>query len=246
MLKGKTAVITGGVRGIGRSIAEIFCINGADVMLCYRTSSKEAEETAEDLKKYGSKVEIFCGDVAEYETAEQVISKTVKIFGKVDILVNNAGMTCDKLLIKMKPEDFTRVIDVNLNGSFNFMKVAAAVMMKQREGCIINMSSVSGVMGNKGQANYSASKAGIIGMTKSLAKELGRRNIRVNAIAPGFIDTDMTAVLSEEQKKAAAENISLSRIGRPEDVAKTALFLASDMADYITGQIIGVDGGLII
>ena len=164
----------------------------------------------------------------------------------MDILVNNAGITKDKLLLKMSDEDFGQVVDINLKGSFNFLQAAGSVMMKQRHGAIINMASISGVMGNPGQVNYSASKAGVIGMTKAAAKELGRRHIRVNAIAPGFIETDMTAALTDDQKEAAAKNIGLGRLGQPEDIANCAVFLASDMSDYITGQVIGVDGGLII
>lgn len=246
MLKGKTAVITGGIRGIGRGIAEMFCRNGADVLLVYRSSDDTAAQAAKELAEFGTRVELIKGDVADPEFARTACEKAKELFGRVDILVNNAGMTRDKLLLRMSPDDFARVVNVNLNGSFNFMKYAGAIMMKQRSGCIINMSSISGIEGNPAQINYSASKAGIIGMTKSAAKELGRRGIRVNALAPGFIETDMTAVLTDEQKKEAAKNISLGRTGKPEDVAGAALFLASDLGSYITGQIIGVDGGLII
>lgn len=246
MLKGKSAIITGGVRGIGRDIAKMFCQNGADVLLCYRSRDEEAEATKKELEAFGTKVELLKGDVADPATADGAVAKAKESFGKADILVNNAGITNDKLLLKMKGEDFTKVIDTNLNGSFYFMKAAGVAMMKQRSGCIINLSSISGVMGNPAQINYSASKAGIIGMTKSAAKELGRRNITVNAIAPGFIATDMTAVLTEEQKTAAKKNISLGRMGTPEDVAGVALFLASPLGTYVTGQVIGVDGGLII
>lgn len=244
MLKGKTAIITGGVRGIGKGIAKLYCENGADVFLCYRSNDEEAKKTVEELSAFGTKVEIYKCDVSNAKEATEAVDKAKELFGKIDILVNNAGITRDKLLLKMKSEDFSDVINTNLNGSFNFMKPAGTVMMKQRSGCIINMSSVSGVYGNPAQINYSASKAGVIGMTKSASKELGRRNIRVNAIAPGFIETDMTAVLTDEQKKGAAENISLGRMGTPEDIAKVALFLASDLGAYVTGQVIGVDGGL--
>ena len=239
MLKGKSAIITGGVRGIGRDIAKMFCQNGADVLLCYRSRDEEAEATKKELEAFGTKVELLKGDVADPATADGAVAKAKESFGKADILVNNAGITNDKLLLKMKGEDFTKVIDTNLNGSFYFMKAAGVAMMKQRSGCIINLSSISGVMGNPAQINYSASKAGIIGMTKSAAKELGRRNITVNAIAPGFIATDMTAVLTEEQKTAAKKNISLGRMGTPEDVAGVALFLASPLGTYVTGQEIG-------
>lgn len=246
MLKGKSAIITGGVRGIGKGIAKMFCQNGADVMLVYRSNDEEAKKTIEELSAFGTKVEIFKGDVANKECAEEVSKKAKDVFGKIDILVNNAGITNDKLMLRMSPEDFSKVIDVNLNGSFNFMKYAGGIMMKQKSGCIINMSSISGIEGNPAQINYSASKAGIIGMTKSAAKELGKRGIRVNAIAPGFIETDMTGVLTDEQKEAAAKNISLGRAGKPKDIAGAALFLASELGSYVTGQIIGVDGGLTI
>lgn len=246
MLKGKNAVITGGVRGIGRATAEVFCKNGANVMLCYRSNEEAAKETAEALKKYGTQVELMKGDVSSFAHAEEVAAKAKEIFGTIDILVNNAGITKDKLMLKMSADDFDQVVKANLSGSFYFLKAVSAVMMKQRQGRIINLSSVVGVKGNSGQANYSASKAGIIGLTLSAAKELGRRGITVNAIAPGFIETDMTGVLSDEQKHKMAEVISLGKVGTPEDVANTALFLASEMASYITGQVIGVDGGMSI
>lgn len=244
MLKGKSAIITGGVRGIGKAIAEEFCRNGANVLLCYRSSDDQAKKTAEELAKYGTKVELLKGDAADPETAKAAVAKAKEAFGTVDILVNNAGITRDKLIMRMSDTDFTDVINANLNGSFYFLSAAAKVMIKQRSGRIINMSSVAGVKGNPGQINYSASKAGVMGMTMSAAKELGRRGITVNAIAPGFIDTDMTAVMTDEQKSKIAEAISMGRTGKPEDIAKTALFLASDQASYITGQTICVDGGL--
>ena len=244
MLKGKAAIITGGVRGIGKAIAKEFCQNGADVLLCYRSNDEQARKTAEELVGFGTKVELLKGDVADPETAKAAVAKAKECFGRVDILVNNAGITRDKLLMRMSDTDFTDVINANLNGSFYFLSAAAKVMIKQKSGRIINLSSVAGVKGNPGQVNYSASKAGVVGMTMSAAKELGRRGITVNAIAPGFIDTDMTAVMTDDQKAKAAEAISLGRTGTPEDVAKTALFLASDGASYITGQTICVDGGL--
>lgn len=246
MLTGKTAVITGGVRGIGRAIAEKFCENGADVMLIYRSNDEEAAKTAEELKQYGTKIHLLKGDVAEPETASKAATEAKEIFGDVDILVNNAGITNDKLMMRMSCEDFDKVIAANLNGAFYMMKEMSQMMIKRRSGVIINMSSVSGLKGNPAQVNYSASKAGIVGMTLSAAKELGRRSIRVNAIAPGFIETDMTAVLTDEQKEAAAGNITLGRMGKPEDIANTALFLASYMSSYITGQVISVDGGIIM
>lgn len=244
MLKGKAAIITGGVRGIGKAIAREFCENGADVLLCYRNNDEQAEKTAAELAEFGTKVELLKGDVADPETAKAAVAKAKELFGKVDILVNNAGITRDKLLMRMSDTDFTDVINANLNGSFYFLSAAAKLMIKQKSGRIINLSSVAGVKGNPGQVNYSASKAGVVGMTMSAAKELGRRGITVNAIAPGFIDTDMTAVMTDEQKAKIAEAISMGRTGKPEDIAKTALFLASDSASYITGQTICVDGGL--
>ena len=247
MLKDKTAVITGGVRGIGKAIAKTFCENGANVVLCYRSNDAEAEKTAEELSGFGTQVRIVKGDVADPETAKRIAELIKTEFDKkVDILVNNAGITNDKLMMRMDPEDFTKVINANLNGAFYMMKELSALRGKKRSGAIINMASVSGLKGNPAQVNYSASKAGIVGMTLSAAKELGRRGIRVNAIAPGFIDTDMTAVLTEEQKKSAAENITLGRMGKPQDIANAALFLASDMGSYITGQVISVDGGIIM
>lgn len=246
MLKNKTAVITGGVRGIGKAIAKTFCENGADVILCYRSNDEEAAKTAEELKQYGTQVYLLKGDVADPQTATETAAKVKELFGKVDILINNAGLTNDKLMMRMSPEDFTKVINANLNGAFYMMKELSAMMVKKRSGVIINMASVSGLKGNPAQVNYSASKAGIVGMTMSAAKELGRRGIRVNAIAPGFIETDMTAVLTDEQKELAAKNITLGRMGQPEDIANAALFLASDMSAYITGQVISVDGGIIM
>ncbi len=244
MLKGKAAIMTGVVRGIGKAIAREFCENGADVLLCYRSNDEQARKTAEELAGFGTRIELLKGDVADPETAKAAVAKAKECFGRVDILVNNAGITRDKLLMRMSDTDFTDVISANLNGSFYFLSAAAKVMIKQKSGRIINLSSVAGVKGNPGQVNYSASKAGVVGMTMSAAKELGRRGITVNAIAPGFIDTDMTAVMTDDQKAKAAEAISLGRTGKPEDVTKTALFLASDGASYITGQTICVDGGL--
>jgi len=244
MLKGKNAIITGGVRGIGKAISEEFCKNGANVLLCYRNSKTAAEETLSELSRYGTKIELLQGDVSDPEFAELAVKKAKETFGSLDILVNNAGITNDKLMVRMTDEDFKGVIDTNLTGSFYFLREAASVMIKQKYGRIINMSSVAGVRGNAGQINYSASKAGIIGMTLSAAKELGRRGITVNAIAPGFIDTDMTGALSDEQKAALLKTVSLGRAGVPQDVAGAVLFLASDAAGYITGQILNVDGGM--
>ncbi|MDD7015731.1 MAG: 3-oxoacyl-[acyl-carrier-protein] reductase [Firmicutes bacterium] len=247
MLKGKTAVITGGVRGIGKCIAETFCKNGANVIIVDISSPEAFEATEAELKEYGTTVKSLNGDITDPETAKKVAQLIKDEFDKkVDILVNNAGITNDKLVMKMDPEDFSRVIDVNLNGAFYMTKEISALMVKQRSGSIISMSSVSGIKGNPAQVNYSASKAGLVGMTLSLAKELGRRGIRANAIAPGFIKTDMTGKLSEEQMAKAAEGICMKRVGVPQDIANTALFLASDLSEYVTGQVIAVDGGLIM
>lgn len=246
MLKGKKAIITGGVRGIGLGIAEEFCKNGADVMITYRGNDAAAQESQEKLAQYGTKVIVSKGDVADEEYANSAVASAVEELGGVDILVNNAGITNDKLMVRMTLDEFMKVVNTNLAGAFNFSKAAAAVMMKKRSGRIINLSSIVGVRGNAGQANYSASKAGVIGLTKSNAKELGRRNITVNAIAPGYIETDMTAVLSDKQREAVIEGLSIKRLGQTEDIAKLAAFLASDSASYITGQVIGVDGGMII
>ena len=244
MLDGKNAIITGGARGIGKAIAEEFCKNGANVMLCFKAGVAVAEQTRSELSALGTEVELFQGDVRDPEFAKEAVKRAKELFGGIDILVNNAGITNDRLIIKMTPDDFKDVIDTNLNGAFYFLREASHLMIKQKYGRIINMSSVAGVRGNAGQLNYSASKAGVIGMTLSAAKELGRRGITVNAIAPGFINTDMTAVLTEEQKGALIASVSLGRAGTPQDVAKTALFLASDAAGYITGQVLCVDGGM--
>ena len=246
MLKGKSAVITGGVRGSGRAIAEEFCRLGADVLLCYRSNDEAANKTAEELRKYGTRVELIKGDVADPRHAEEAAKVAKDAFGKIDILVNNAGITKDKLMMRMTPSDFDEVIQANLNGSFYFLRAFSQVMIKQKNGRIINISSIVGVRGNAGQVNYSASKAGIIGMTLSAAKELGKRGITVNAVAPGFIETDMTEILTEDQKKAMMDAISLGRAGSAADVANAVTFLASDQAAYITGQVLGVDGGMSI
>ncbi len=246
MLKGKNAIITGGVRGIGRAIGETFAKQGANVFLCYKSNDEAALAAKSELEQYGTNVEIMKADVQDYQQVGLVVEAAIKAFGKIDILVNNAGITKDKLLMRMTPEDFSEVIDVNLVGSFNFIRHIAPHMIKQKQGRIINISSIAGVKGNPGQANYSASKAGINGLTLSVAKEIGRRGITVNAIAPGYIETDMTGILTEEYKGKLLDAISLGRFGTPEDVAKVAAFLASDDAAYITGQIIGVDGGMMI
>lgn len=244
MLKGKSAIITGGVRGIGKAIAEEFAKQGADVLLCYRSNEEAAKAVQQELLAYGTKVELIRGDVSDPAHAEEVVKKAQELFGKIDILINNAGITKDKLIMRMSAEDFDSVIQTNLSGSYYFLRAVTPVMIKQRQGRIINLTSIVGVRGNASQANYSASKAGVIGLTLSAAKELGRRGITVNAIAPGLIESDMTDVLPDEVKQKMVESISLGRAGQPSDVAKAAVFLASDNAAYITGQVLGVDGGM--
>ena len=244
MLQGKCAVITGASRGIGKAIAIKFAKEGANVVLNYRNSEKEALELKTELDKLGSNTLIIKADVSKFDEAQHLIKEAKNAFGRVDILVNNAGITKDTLIMRMKEEDFDDVIDINLKGSFNCLRAISPIMVKQKEGKIINMSSVVGVVGNAGQVNYSASKAGLIGMTKSLAKEIGSKNINVNAIAPGFIDTDMTKVLSDEQKKNIISGVPLKRLGQVEDIANLAVFLASEKSNYITGQVIHVDGGM--
>ena len=246
MLKDKVAIVTGGTRGIGRAIALKLADQGANIVINYRNSDKEAEELKSVLEGKGVKVLTVKCDISNFEDSKNLMDKCKEVFGKIDILVNNAGITKDTLIMRMKEEDFDNVIDVNLKGTFNCAKHASAIMLKQRFGKIINMTSVVGIAGNAGQVNYAASKAGVIGLTKSLAKELGSRGITVNAVAPGFINTDMTASLSEKVKEEASKNIPLKRLGDPEDVANLVGFLASDAANYITGQVINVDGGMVM
>lgn len=246
MLKDKVAIVTGGTRGIGRAIALKLADQGANIVINYRNSDKEAEELKSILEGKGVKVLTVKCDISNFEDSKNLMDKCKEVFGKIDILVNNAGITKDTLIMRMKEEDFDNVIDVNLKGTFNCAKHASAIMLKQRFGKIINMTSVVGIAGNTGQVNYAASKAGVIGLTKSLAKELGSRGITVNAVAPGFINTDMTASLSEKVKEEASKNIPLKRLGDPEDVANLVGFLASDAANYITGQVINVDGGMVM
>jgi 3-oxoacyl-[acyl-carrier protein] reductase len=243
-LGGKIALVTGGTRGIGRAIVLELASGGADVAFTYRSSANLVESLVSEVNALGRRALAIEADATSMKSAVEVIEKTVAEFKRLDILVNNAGITKDNLLLRMNEEDWDSVIETNLKSVFNYTKAAARTMMGQRFGKIINLSSVVGLKGNAGQSNYSASKAGIIGFTKSIAKELASRNILVNAVAPGYIDTDMTAALTEEQRKAVAETIPLKRAAKPEEVAKVVLFLASSYADYITGQVISVDGGM--
>lgn len=246
MLKGKCAVITGSTKGIGKAIAMKYASLGCDIVINYRSDSDEvnARELSEEIGKLGVNTLTIKANVADFEEAKNLVEKAKEKFGRVDILVNNAGITKDNLVLRMTENDFDSVINVNLKGSFNCLKAVTPIMLKQKSGKIINMASVVGVIGNAGQVNYCASKAGVIGMTKSLARELGGKNINVNAIAPGFIDTDMTRVLSEDQKKNILSQVPLKRLGLVSDIANVAAFLASEDSDYITGQVIHVDGGM--
>ena len=244
MLKNKIALITGAGRGIGRAIAIALAKEGAEVVINYNGSEERAKEVKQTIEENGGKASIYKCNVSDFPACEAMIKDIVKEYGHLDILVNNAGITKDGLIMKMKEEDFDSVLNVNLKGTFNTIRHSARQMLKQRSGKIINISSVSGILGNVGQANYAASKAGVIGLTKTMARELGSRGITVNAIAPGFVDTEMTEVLSEEIRENACKQIILGRFGKPEDIANTAVFLASDKADYITGQVISVDGGM--
>ena len=244
MLKNKIALITGAGRGIGRAIAIALAKEGAEVVINYNGSEERAKEVKQTIEENGGKVSIYKCNVSDFTACEAMIKDIVKEYGHLDILVNNAGITKDGLIMKMKEEDFDSVLNVNLKGTFNTIRHSARQMLKQRSGKIINISSVSGILGNVGQANYAASKAGVIGLTKTMARELGSRGITVNAIAPGFVETEMTGVLSEEIRENACKQIILGRFGKPEDIANTAVFLASDKADYITGQVISVDGGM--
>jgi len=241
----RVAFITGGARGIGREIAELFARNGANIALC-DINYDGVKQASDDIRRHNVKVEGYLLDVSNLKECEEVVKKAVDNFGRIDILVNNAGITRDNLLIRMSEEEFDRVIAINLKGTFNCTKIVSRVMMRQRYGRIINIASIIGIVGNAGQANYAASKAGIIGITKSAAKELASRNITVNAIAPGYIKTEMTEALPEEVRSRMLENIPLGRPGTPSDVASVALFLASEYSSYMTGQVIVVDGGMVM
>lgn len=246
LLDGKAALVTGASRGIGRAIALRLASEGAKVAINFAGNQKAAEEVKSEIEANGGEAILVQANVADPAAVEAMFAKVVEAFGTVDILVNNAGITCDGLLLRMKDEDFEAVIDTNLKGVFYCTKAAAKLMMKKRSGRIVNMSSVVGLIGNAGQTNYAASKAGVLGFSKSAAKELAARGITVNMVAPGFIDTDMTAVLADKVKEAMVKEIPLRRMGRPEDVANAVLFLVSDCSSYITGQVINVDGGMVM
>ena len=242
----KCALITGATRGIGKQIAITLAKQGYNIALNYRKENEELENTKKEIEKIGVQILAVKGDVANFEDCENFVKQVIERFGQIDVLVNNAGITKDMLLMRMKKEDFEQVIDTNLVGTFNVTKNVVPYMMKARSGRIINISSVVGISGNAGQTNYSASKAGIIGFTKSLAKEIASRNILVNSVAPGFIETNMTDVLKDDVKQEIAKNIPLKRMGTTQDVANVVKFLASDDSSYITGQVINVDGGMLM
>ena len=245
LLEGKVAIITGASRGIGSGIAKVFAEQGADVAFTYSSSVESATALENELNALGIKAKGYQSNAADFNEAQKLVDDVIVDFGNIDILINNAGITKDNLLMRMSEEDFDAVININLKSVFNMTKAVQKIMLKNRKGSIVNMSSVVGVKGNAGQANYAASKAGMNGFTKSIALELGSRNIRCNAIAPGFIETEMTAKLNEDVVKGWREAIPLKRGGTPEDVANVCVFLASDMSAYVTGQVINVDGGML-
>lgn len=245
LLEGKTAIITGASRGIGRGIAEVFAKHGANVAFTYSSSAEAAKVLEDELIALDVKAKGYQSNAADFNEAQKLVDDVIATFGTIDILINNAGITKDNLLMRISEEDFDKVIEVNLKSVFNMTKAVQKIMLKNRAGSIINMSSVVGVKGNAGQTNYAASKAGVIGFTKSVALELGSRNIRCNAIAPGFIETEMTGKLNEDVVQGWRDAIPLKRGGTPEDVANACLFLASDMSGYITGQVMNVDGGML-
>ena len=245
LLEGKTAIVTGASRGIGKGIATVFAQRGANVAFTYSSSSEAAEALEKELSDLGVKVKAYKSNAADFEAAQQLAADVLNDFGQIDILVNNAGITKDNLLMRMGEADFDKVIEVNLKSVFNMTKAVQRTMLKQRKGSIIHLSSVVGVKGNAGQTNYAASKAGIIGFSKSVALELGSRNIRSNVIAPGFIETEMTAKLDEATVEQWRAGIPLKRGGSPDDIANACVFLASDLSEYITGQTLNVDGGML-
>lgn len=245
-LTNKVAIVTGGATGIGRAISLKLAQLGATVIVNYNSSSQDAESLVNEIKLLGKEAYCVQANVAKFEDAEKLINFAQEKFNRLDILVNNAGVTADTLILRMKEEEFDKVINVNLKGTWNCCKHAAKVMTKQREGKIVNIASVVGLIGNVGQTNYAASKAGIIGLTKSLARELAKRNVNCNAVAPGFIETKMTERLPDEIKQEYLRNIPLERLGKPEEVANVVAFLCSNLASYITGQVINCDGGLVM
>ena len=245
LLQGKVAIITGASRGIGSGIAKVFAEQGANVAFTYSSSVESAMALENELNALGIKSKGYKSNAADFNEAQKLVDDVMADFGNIDILINNAGITKDNLLMRMSEEDFDAVMNINLKSVFNMTKAVQKIMLKNRKGSIVNMSSVVGVKGNAGQANYAASKAGMIGFTKSIALELGSRNIRCNAIAPGFIETEMTAKLNEDVVKGWRESIPLKRGGTPEDVANVCVFLSSDMSAYVTGQVINVDGGML-
>jgi 3-oxoacyl-[acyl-carrier protein] reductase len=245
LLEGKVAIITGASRGIGSGIAKVFAQQGANVAFTYSSSAESAMALENELNALGIKAKGYQSNAADFSDAHKLVDDVIAEFGTIDILINNAGITKDNLLMRMSEEDFDKVIEINLKSVFNMTKAVQKIMLKNRKGSIVNMSSVVGVKGNAGQANYAASKAGMIGFTKSIALELGSRNIRCNAIAPGFIETEMTAKLNEDVVKGWREAIPLKRGGSPEDVANVCVFLGSEMSAYVTGQVINVDGGML-
>lgn len=244
LLEGKVALITGAARGIGKAIAIKYASEGADIIFTDLAIDENGLATKKELEAYGVRVKAIASNAASFDEAHKVVEEGINEFGRIDILVNNAGITKDGLIMRMSEQQWDAVITVNLKSAFNFIHAITPVMMRQKSGCIINMSSVVGVSGNAGQANYSASKAGLIGLTKSIAQELGSRGVRVNAVAPGFILTDMTDKLPDDVKKQWAEQIPLRRGGKPEDIANVCTFLASDLSSYVTGQVISVCGGM--
>lgn len=244
LLDGKVALVTGARKGIGKAVALKFAEQGADVAISCRELNDTVLATVAELEQYGTRVKAYASDAADFEQSHALVESVVADFGRIDILVNNAGITKDSLMLRMTEEQWDAVINTNLKSAFNFVHAVTPVMARQRGGSIINMSSVVGVSGNAGQCNYSASKAGMIGLTKSIAKEMGSRGIRANAIAPGFIDTDMTAKLSDDMREQWVKSIPLRRGGTPEDVANVALFLASELSSYVTGQVVNCCGGM--